>query len=103
MRTIRVVVLPGSNSCKAGVIGLHRDRQVRASHAATTWRYDPFARRMLGDFPQAYSHVGLICYALDLARVMSPAAGRAPGFYRRKPKRYRLRSILPSMVRIGVI
>jgi hypothetical protein len=65
MRTIRVAVLPGSNSCKPGVIGLHRDRQVRASRAATTWGYDPFAGRMLGDFPQAYSHVGLICYALE--------------------------------------
>jgi GH15 family glucan-1,4-alpha-glucosidase len=39
--------------------------------------YDPFAGRMLGNFPQAYSHVGLICCALNLTRETCPAEGRA--------------------------
>jgi hypothetical protein len=32
---------------------------------------------MLGNFPQAYSHVGLICCALNLTRETSPADERA--------------------------
>jgi GH15 family glucan-1,4-alpha-glucosidase len=36
--------------------------------------YDPVARRMLGNFPQAFSHVGL----LNTARHLERAAGRAP-------------------------
>jgi GH15 family glucan-1,4-alpha-glucosidase len=39
--------------------------------------YDPFAGRMLGNFPQAYSHIGLICCALNLARETGPAEDRA--------------------------
>jgi GH15 family glucan-1,4-alpha-glucosidase len=39
--------------------------------------YDPSAGRMLGNFPQAYSHVGLICCALNLTGETSPAAERA--------------------------
>ena len=39
--------------------------------------YDPFAGRMLGNFPQAYSHVGLICCALNLTRETCPAEERA--------------------------
>ena len=38
--------------------------------------YDPFAGRMLGNFPQAYSHVGLICCALNLTREASPLEAR---------------------------
>src|SRR4029453_4231991 len=39
--------------------------------------YDPIAGRMLGNFPQAFSHVGLINTALNLARRMGPAEDRA--------------------------
>jgi GH15 family glucan-1,4-alpha-glucosidase len=39
--------------------------------------YDPFAGRMLGNFPQAYSHVGLINCALSLSRRAHPAEERA--------------------------
>jgi GH15 family glucan-1,4-alpha-glucosidase len=39
--------------------------------------FDPVAGRMLGNFPQAYSHVGLINCALNLSRQTGPAAGRA--------------------------
>jgi len=39
--------------------------------------YDPKARRMLGNFPQAFSHVGLVNTALNLARRQGPAEDRA--------------------------
>ncbi|MGE0750885.1 MAG: glycoside hydrolase family 15 protein [Variibacter sp.] len=39
--------------------------------------FDPRSGRMLGNFPQAYSHVGLINSALNLARRMGPAEERA--------------------------
>ncbi len=39
--------------------------------------FDPLTGRMLGNFPQAYSHVGLINCALNLSRRMGPAEERA--------------------------
>ena len=39
--------------------------------------FDPSAGRMLGNFPQAYSHVGLINCALNLSRKACPAEERA--------------------------
>jgi len=39
--------------------------------------YDPIACRMLGNSPQAYSHVGLICCALNLTRETCPMEERA--------------------------
>jgi GH15 family glucan-1,4-alpha-glucosidase len=39
--------------------------------------FDPVAGRMLGNFPQAYSHVGLINCALGLSRQTGPAEERA--------------------------
>jgi GH15 family glucan-1,4-alpha-glucosidase len=41
--------------------------------------FDPRARRMLGNFPQAFSHVGLINTALNLARSRGPVHERAEG------------------------
>jgi GH15 family glucan-1,4-alpha-glucosidase len=38
---------------------------------------DPLTGRMLGNFPQAYSHVGLINSALSLSHEMGPVAERA--------------------------
>jgi GH15 family glucan-1,4-alpha-glucosidase len=38
---------------------------------------DPLSGRMLGNFPQAYSHVGLISCALSLTRQKGPAEERA--------------------------
>jgi Glycosyl hydrolases family 15 len=38
---------------------------------------DPQTGRMLGNFPQAYSHVGLINCALNLSRQTGPAEERA--------------------------
>jgi GH15 family glucan-1,4-alpha-glucosidase len=39
--------------------------------------FDPLCGRMLGNFPQAYSHVGLINCALNLSRQKGPAEERA--------------------------
>ena len=39
--------------------------------------FDPLTGRMLGNFPQAYSHVGLINCALSLSRKKGPAEERA--------------------------
>ena len=39
--------------------------------------YDPDTGEMLGNFPQAFSHVGLINTALNLARSAGPARERA--------------------------
>jgi GH15 family glucan-1,4-alpha-glucosidase len=38
---------------------------------------DPVSGHMLGNFPQAYSHVGLINSALGISREMGPAEERA--------------------------
>ena len=39
--------------------------------------FDPLNGRMLGNFPQAYSHVGVINCALNLSRELGPTAQRA--------------------------
>jgi len=41
--------------------------------------YDPRTGRMLGNFPQAFSHVGLINTALNLSRAEGPAQERSSG------------------------
>jgi GH15 family glucan-1,4-alpha-glucosidase len=41
--------------------------------------YDPVARRLLGNFPQAFSHVSLINTAHNLSRVRGPASDRMTG------------------------
>jgi GH15 family glucan-1,4-alpha-glucosidase len=40
-------------------------------------QYDPRAGRMLGNFPQAFSHIGIINTALNLHRVICPVKTRA--------------------------
>jgi GH15 family glucan-1,4-alpha-glucosidase len=39
-------------------------------------QYDPIARRQLGNFPQAFSHVGLINTAQNLRRQDGPSRDR---------------------------
>jgi GH15 family glucan-1,4-alpha-glucosidase len=39
-------------------------------------QYDPRARRMMGNFPQAFSHVALINTAFNLSSSASPAEER---------------------------
>ena len=41
--------------------------------------YDPRARRLVGNFPQAFSHVGLVNTALNLSRLDGPAKARKDG------------------------
>ena len=38
--------------------------------------YDPEAKRLLGNFPQAFSHVGLVNTAMNLSRESGPAEQR---------------------------
>ncbi len=40
-------------------------------------QYDPRQNRMLGNFPQAFSHIGIINTALNLHRVICPVKSRA--------------------------
>jgi len=40
-------------------------------------QYDPAGRRMLGNFPQAFSHIGIINTALNLHRAQCPVRDRA--------------------------
>jgi len=39
--------------------------------------FDPLTGRMLGNFPQAYCHVGVINSALNLSREEGPAEDRS--------------------------
>jgi GH15 family glucan-1,4-alpha-glucosidase len=39
--------------------------------------YDPRAKRLVGNFPQAFSHIALINTACNLTRAQSPATQRA--------------------------
>ncbi|MEN3379829.1 MAG: hypothetical protein V7604_5184, partial [Hyphomicrobiales bacterium] len=39
--------------------------------------YDPRAKRFLGNFPQAFSHIALINTAFNLTRAEKPAEQRA--------------------------
>ena len=48
--------------------------------------YDPRAKRMLGNFPQAFSHVALVNAALSLLHAMKPKKTR--GLTRRKQRRH---------------
>jgi GH15 family glucan-1,4-alpha-glucosidase len=41
--------------------------------------YDPVSKRLLGNFPQAFSHIGLIATALNLARPMEGTAALRAG------------------------
>lgn len=41
--------------------------------------YDPVARRLLGNFPQGFSHIGLVNTAFNLVKAYGPAKQRADG------------------------
>jgi GH15 family glucan-1,4-alpha-glucosidase len=38
--------------------------------------YDPISGRQLGNFPQAFSHIGLVNSAVNLSRVIAPVSQR---------------------------
>ncbi|HET9763249.1 MAG TPA: glycoside hydrolase family 15 protein [Casimicrobiaceae bacterium] len=63
--------------------------------------YDPRSRRMLGNFPQAFTHVGLVNTACNLSREVGPGVHRAqdtgeppPGS---EPGRARRATVAPSL------
>src|SRR3546814_6658879 len=56
--------------------------------------YDPVAGRQLGNFPQAFSHVGLVNTALNLTEVAGPTT-------RRKARSEEHTSELQSLMRIS--
>ena len=45
--------------------------------ACSTEEYDPRAKRQVGNFPQAFSHVALVNTALNLTRAEKPAEQRS--------------------------
>jgi hypothetical protein len=45
--------------------------------ACSPSRLIPLTGQMLGNFPQAYSHVGLINFALNMSREIGPLEERA--------------------------
>jgi GH15 family glucan-1,4-alpha-glucosidase len=52
-------------------------RSLRNDVGLLSEEYDPVAGHMLGNFPQAFSHVGLIITALNLARSVGPSDERS--------------------------
>ena len=48
--------------------------------------YDPQSKRLVGNFPQAFTHVGLINTAMNLRR-RGPPPHRSPHCVRRNPRR----------------
>ena len=56
----------------------HRLLDIRNDVGLLSEEYDPVAKRLLGNFPQAFSHVGLVNTALNLT-------GRDPGRPRKNP------------------
>ena len=42
-------------------------------------QYDPVAQRLMGNFPQAFSHVALMNTAYNLSRTAGPATHRGQG------------------------
>jgi GH15 family glucan-1,4-alpha-glucosidase len=56
-----------------------RLRGLRNDVGLLSEEYDPVARRQLGNFPQAFSHVGLLNTAINLSKTKGPARDRAQG------------------------
>ncbi len=54
-----------------------RLRSIKNDLGLLAEEYDPVAGHMLGNFPQAFSHVGLIITALNLSRAKGPVGERA--------------------------
>ena len=53
-------------------------RIIRNDVGLLSEEYDPIAKRQLGNFPQAFSHVGLVNTAFNLTRRSSQPAGGFP-------------------------
>src|SRR5437016_5592281 len=65
--------LPSSASCRPDARGLHRRLLGLCNDVGLlSEEYDPRARRFLGNFPQAFSHVAVVNSALGLMRAGGP-------------------------------
>ena len=60
-----------------GVTGRRQGHQVGADVGLLAEGYDTVRGCQAGNFPQAFSHVGLINSALNLSRMRAPAAERS--------------------------
>jgi GH15 family glucan-1,4-alpha-glucosidase len=60
-----------ANALFERLLGLRNDLGLLAEE------YDPVARRLVGNFPQGFSHIGLVNTACNLASAEGPAAQRA--------------------------
>jgi GH15 family glucan-1,4-alpha-glucosidase len=58
---------------------LERMLSIRNDVGLLSEEYDPVARRLLGNFPQAFTHVGLVNTAVNLSRRPGPAHLRPQG------------------------
>jgi len=58
---------------------LERLLELRNDVGLLSEEYDPRAQRLVGNFPQALSHIALINTALNLSRTNKPAAQRSGG------------------------
>jgi GH15 family glucan-1,4-alpha-glucosidase len=61
----------GARALFERLIGLRNDVGLLAEE------YDPGARRFLGNFPQAFSHIALVNTAMNLGGATKPAEQRA--------------------------
>ena len=69
---------PGTDYAEAREI-FERLLSLRNDVGLLSEQFDPDARRLLGNFPQAFSHVGLINTARNLTRRGGPAEDRPNG------------------------
>ena len=70
---------------------------IRSDVGLLSEEYDPASRRLVGNFPQAFSHVALINSAHNLARAKKPAQQRSSHYDRRQHTSY------PTGVRCSAI
>ena len=62
----------GTRNCSSACCAMRNDLGLLAEE------YDPIARRQLGNFPQAFSHIGIVNTANNLVSRSGPAEQRAP-------------------------
>ena len=62
---------------RSGEVKFHTELVIRFAIGLLAEEFDPLTGRMLGNFPQAYCHVGIINCALNLSRQKGPAEERA--------------------------
>jgi glucoamylase len=73
----------------------NRDAEARALFGLLAEEYDPHARRQVGNFPQAFSHLALVRTALNLHEVGSAQ--------RREPESSPLATSMRSVFSEGIL